>query len=93
MWGTRVSNGAVKPNGGETTLGGEVEGCIPTRLHQGLDPQLSLDNLDHRSTRQSTAPWCRRLPRILGGPKGPSADPGQVPGGPNGPSWDLPGAS
>ena len=30
MWGTRVSNGAVKPNGGETTLGGEVEGCIPT---------------------------------------------------------------
>ena len=52
---------------------------IRSRLQQGLDPRLSLDNLDHRSTRQSTAPWCRRLPRILGGPKGPSEDPGQVP--------------
>ena len=28
MWGTRVSNGAVKPNGGETTFGGKVQGCI-----------------------------------------------------------------
>ena len=61
------------------------------RLQQGLDPRLSLDNLNHRSTRQSTAPWCRRLPRILGGPKGPSMDPRQVLGGPNGPSRDLAG--
>ena len=37
------------------------------RLHQGLDPRHSLDNLDHHSTRQSTAPWRHRLLRILGG--------------------------